>query len=78
MLNDEALNGLTWGDLERALGAIAAPANMPLARDVATALWKESQFLPEPMNLERVLAASILLAGPACFPGSSDEAPSPS
>ena len=86
MLNDDALSGLTWSDLEQALEEVASPVNLPLVRDFVTALWADSNrlsqesrgFLPETHTLVNILAASILLAGPGCFPGSGDAPASPS
>lgn len=86
MLNDEVLSGLTWANLEEAFQEIASPANRPLVRNFVTALWADSNrisnenrgFLPECHTLVNILAASILLAGPGCFPGSWDAPASPS
>lgn len=85
MLNDDCLSGLTWADLEQALGEIASPANKSLVGDFVTALWAESsdrkavdRFLPESHTLVNVLRAATLLAGPECFPGSADGRASPS
>ena len=86
MPNDDLLSGLTWGHLEQALQEIASPANQPLVRDFVTALWADSNrlsqqsrgFLPETHTLVNILTASILLAGPGCFPGSQDAPATPS
>jgi hypothetical protein len=52
---------------------LASPGNAPLVNDFVTALWKEAEFLPETHTLGRILAATVLLAGPTCFPGSGEE-----
>ena len=78
MLNDELVPSLTWADLEVALEAIASPANQHLVKDAVTALWKQSLFLPEMHTLNCILAATVLLAGPDCFPGSGEGPATPS
>lgn len=68
MSNDELVPNLTWADLEAELEAIASPANRHLVRDTVTAMWKQSGFLPDRHTLSCILAATVLLAGPACLP----------
>jgi hypothetical protein len=63
---------LTWADLEQAWTELASPGNSALVKDFVTALWKEAEFLPEAHTLSRILAATVLLAGPACLPGSEE------
>ncbi len=70
MLQDPLMTCLTWADLEEAWSVMASPDNAPLVKDFVTALWKEAEFLPEMTTLSRILAATVLLTGPACFPGS--------
>ena len=72
MLNDPLATWLTWGDLEAAWKELASPSNTPLVTEFVSALWKESGFLPETYTLKRILKATVLLAGPACFPGSEE------
>ena len=67
--NDELTSGVTYGDLELALMDLAAVENRHLVADFVLALWAESNHHPEPLNLKRTLAVTILLAGPACLPG---------
>lgn len=78
MLQDPLMTRLTWEDLERAWADMASPGNALLVKDFVTALWKESDFLPETATLSRILAATVLLAGPACFPGSEEGPDTPS
>ena len=78
MLQDPLMTWLTWADLEEALTDLASPGNAPLVKDFVTALWKEAEFLPETHTLGRILAATVLLAGPACFPGSGEGPATPS
>ncbi len=72
MLNDPLATWLTWGDLEAAWKEVASPSNTPLVAEFVSALWKESGYLPETHTLKRILTATVLLAGPACFPGSGE------
>ncbi len=78
MLNDMLVTGLCWADLEEAWREIASPDNAPHVQDFVTAIWKESAFLPEAHTLQRILAATVLLAGPACFPGPGEGPITPS
>lgn len=72
MLNDELLSGLTWEHLESAWTTLASEPNRALVPEFVTALWKESVFVPQAHTLGWVLTATVLLAGPPCFPVSSE------
>ena len=72
MLNDELMSGLTWENLESAWLTLASEPNQALVPEFVTALWKASLFLPQSPPLGWVLTATVLLAGPACFPASSE------
>ena len=78
MLNDPFATWLTWGDLEAAWKEVASSSNTPLVTEFVSALWKESRYLPETHTLKRILSATVLLAGPACFPGSGEGPATPS
>jgi hypothetical protein len=72
MTNDLLMSEMTWGDLERVWGKVSSPANRHLVADLVTAMWAESAHLHETHTFHRVLAATIILAGPAYGHGSGE------
>ena len=72
MLADSLMAETTWGDLERIWLRLASPPNKALVQDLVTALWKDSADLRDEHTLHRVLAATVILGGPAFIPGSEE------
>ena len=72
MLDDPLLPEMDWRDLERTWLKMASPANRYLVQDLVTAIWIESGKLPETHTFHRILATTVILAGPAFMDGSEE------